>query len=141
MASLVYNSMIEDLCKGDLDFDLTGFKVMLVGAGYTASKTHARQSAVTNEVTGTGYTAGGQGTTVTIAKDNAQNQVNLAFSNVAWSNATITARGAVIYFNKGGGAPVPADNPLVAYVDFNQDIASTNASFAVTFSAPLRFQN
>lgn len=137
MASLVYNSMIEDLCNGDLQFDVTGFKVALVGSGYNAVKSHSRFSDVTNEVTGTGYTAGGQGTTVTISKDNVANRVDLAFSNVAWSNATVTARGAVIYFAAG----VANANPLVAYVDFNQEISSTNASFAVTFSAPLRFQN
>lgn len=138
MASLVYNSMIEDLCKGDIEFDATGFKVALVGSGYSAVKSHARFSDVTNEVTGTGYTAGGQGTTVTIQKDNQNNRVDLAFSNVAWSNATVTARGAVIYLALGG---TPNADPLVAYVDFNQEISSTNASFAVTFSAPLRFQN
>ncbi|UTC29545.1 hypothetical protein BAMBUS_04870 [Brevundimonas phage vB_BpoS-Bambus] len=137
MASLVYNSMIEDLCKGDLEFDVTGFKVALVGAGYNAVKSHTRMTDVTNEVTGTGYTAGGQGTTVTVSKDNVSNRVDLSFSNVAWSNATVTARGAVIYFAAGAAAA----NPLVAYVDFNQEISSTNASFAVTFSAPLRFQN
>ncbi|UTC28406.1 hypothetical protein GURKE_04040 [Brevundimonas phage vB_BpoS-Gurke] len=137
MASLVYNSMIEDLCNGDLQFDVTGFRVALVGSGYTAQKSHTRFSDVTNEVTGTGYTAGGQGTTVTISKDNVANRVDLSFSNVAWSNATVTARGAVIFFAAGQ----PNANPLVAYVDFNQEISSTNASFAVTFSAPLRFQN
>ncbi|UTC28552.1 hypothetical protein MARCHEWKA_00390 [Brevundimonas phage vB_BpoS-Marchewka] len=137
MASLVYNSMIEDLCKGDLEFDVTGFKVALVGSGYNAVKSHTRMTDVTNEVTGTGYTAGGQGTTVTVSKDNVSNRVDLSFSNVAWSNATVTARGAVIYFAAGAAAA----NPLVAYVDFNQEISSTNASFAVTFSAPLRFQN
>ena len=138
MASLVYNSMIEDLCKGDLAFDNSGFKVALVGSGYNASKSHARFSDVTNEVSGTGYGAGGQGTTITISKDNVNNRVDLAFSNVAWSNATVTAKGAVIYFGQGAD---PTAMPLVAFVDFNQEISSTNASFAVTFSAPLRFQN
>ena len=139
MASLVYNSFIEDMAKGDIDFDIDDFKVMLVGAGYAASKTHTRRSHVTNEVTGTGYNQGGAATTVTINKNNADNRIDLNFSNVAWSNATITARGAVIYKDSGLGQA--SADPLIAYVDFNQNIASTNASFAVTFSAPLRFQN
>lgn len=138
MASLVYNSFIEDLNKGDIDLDTPNVKVMLVGASYVAAKTHARRSDVTNEVTGTGYTAGGVGSLVTIEKDSANNRVDLKFADVVWNNATVTAKGAVIYVAKGGAAT--ADN-LIAYVDFNQPISSTNASFAVTFSAPLRFQN
>lgn len=138
MASIVYNSFLDDLARGNIDLDDDSFKVMLVQSGYTEDKTHTKRNEITNETSGTGYTAGGEATTITLTKDDVNNRLDVAFSNVSWSNATITAAGAVIYKTRGGAATA---DELVAFVDFNQDISSTNAAFAVTFSAPLRFQN
>ena len=59
MASLIYNSAIFDASTGAIDFDTDTFKMMLVTSSYTAAKTHMKRNAVTNEVSGTGYTAGG----------------------------------------------------------------------------------
>lgn len=137
MASIVYNSFLEDLGRGDIDLDTDTFRVMLVN-GYTEDKTHTTRADATPEASGTGYTAGGETTTLTLTKDNVNNRLDVEFSNVSWANSTITADGAVIYKDNGGAA---SGDPLVCYVDFNQSIASTNAAFAVTFSAPLRFQN
>lgn len=139
MASIVYNSFLEDLGRGDIDLDTDTFKVLLVENTYTEDKTHmTRADVVGDEATGTGYTAGGETTTLTLTKDNVNDRLDVEFSNVSWANSTITAAGAVIYKDNGGAA---SGDPLVCFVDFNQDISSTNAAFAVTFSAPLRFQN
>jgi hypothetical protein len=140
MASLVYNSMLEDLTRGAIDFDTDTFYVLLVTNVYTANKdTHTKRSDVdTNETTGTNYTAGGAATTVTITKDLVNDRLDLGFSTVTWANATITARAAVIYKHRGGANTA---DELVAYIDFGQDVSSTNANFAVSFSSPLRFQN
>jgi hypothetical protein len=141
MASIIYDSMMEDLVRGAIDFDTDSFFVMLVTDQYTPSKgTHKTKSQVGFQVgtTGTNYAEGGLSTTVTPTLDTVNHRLDLAFSNVTWSNATITAKGAVIYKKVGSDASAM---PLVAYVDFGQNVSSTAAAFAVTFSSSLRFQN
>ena len=138
MASLIYNSCIRDAGTGAVDFDTDTFKMLLVTSSYTASKTHSKRSDVTNEVTGTGYTAGGNAAAATVTLDNVNNRVDVAFSITSWTTATITARAGVIYKSRGGLASA---DELVGYVDFGSDVTSTAGTFAVTVSSPLRFQN
>lgn len=139
MASMIFNSALYDQATGAIDFDSDTFYVMLVTSTYSPNKdTHLKRSDVTNEVVGTGYTAGGAATTVTVTKDTANDRLDIEFSNVSWTGATITARAAVIYKRRGG---LSSADELVAYVDFGSNVSSTNAAFAVTFSSPLRFQN
>jgi len=139
MASLVYNSTIRDAAVGNIDFDTDTFKMMLVTSTYTASKSHAKRSDITNEVTGTGYTAGGNAAACTVAAtDNVNNDVEITFSITSWTSATITARAGVIYKSRGGASSA---DELVGYVDFTSDTTSTNGTFAVTISSPLKFQN
>lgn len=138
MASLIYNKAIDALVRAGINFASDTFKVMLVTSAYTPNKdTHEDRADVTNEVVGTGYTAGGVATTPTITLDTTNDRVDITFSNVSWATATITARAAVIYKSTG----VAANDTLIAYVDFGSDVSSTNAAFAVTFSSALRFQN
>lgn len=138
MASLIYNSCIDDTAKGSIDFDTDTFKMMLVTSTYTAAKTHAKRSDVTNEVTGTGYTAGGNAAAPTVTKDNANNRVDITFAITSWTSSTITARAGVIYKSRGGASSA---DELVGYVDFGSDISSTSGTFSVTITSPLRFQN
>lgn len=139
MASLVYNSCIRDAVVGNIDFDTDTFKMMLVTSTYTASKSHAKRSDITNEVTGTGYTTGGNACAVTVAAtDNVNNDIEISFTVTSWTSATITARAGVIYKSRGGASSA---DELVGYVDFTSDVASTNGTFAVTVSSPLKFQN
>ena len=138
MASLIYNKAIDNLVRAAIDFATHSFKVMLVTSTYSPNKdTHEDRADVTNEVTGTGYTAGGVATTPTITLDTSNDRVDITFSNVSWASATITARAAVIYKSTG----TAGTDLLIAYVDFGSDVSSTNAAFAVTFSSALRFQN
>jgi hypothetical protein len=139
MASLIYNSCIRDAIVGNIDFDNDTFKMILVTSSYSASKTHSKRSDLTNEVSGTGYTAGGNACTVSVAAvDNVNNDVEISFSVTSWTSATITARGGVIYKARGGASSA---DELVGYVDFSSDVTSTNGTFAVTVSSPLKFQN
>lgn len=139
MASLIFDSALDDLARGAIDFDTDTFKVMLVTSTYTPNQgTHLKRSAVTNEVSGTGYTSGGTASTVTVAKDTGLHKVTMTFSSVNWPAATITARAAVIYKSRGGASSA---DELVAYVDFGSDVTSTADTFTVTFSTPLTIQN
>jgi hypothetical protein len=138
MASLIYNSAIYDASTGAIDFDTDTFKMMLVTSSYTAAKTHTKRNAVTNEVTGTGYTAGGNAAAVTVTKDDTNSRVDITFAITSWTTATITARAGVIYKSRGGASSA---DELVGYVDFGSDISSTAGTFSVTITSPLRFQN
>jgi hypothetical protein len=139
MASLVYNSAIRDAVTGAIDFDTDTFKMLLVTSTYTAVKSHDKRDDITNEVSGTGYTAGGNACSVSVAAvDNTNNDVEISFTVTSWTSATITARAGVIYKSRGGASSA---DELVGYVDFGSDVSSTNGTFAVTVSSPLKFQN
>ena len=138
MASLIYNSAIYDASIGSIDFYTDTFKMMLVTSSYTAAKTHTKRNAVTNEVTGTGYTAGGNAAAATVTKDDANSRVDITFAITSWTTSTITARAGVIYKSRGGASSA---DELVGYVDFGSDISSTAGTFSVTITSPLRFQN
>jgi hypothetical protein len=132
MASLIYNSAIDDMARGAIDFDTDSFKAMLVTSAYTPNKdTDLKRSAVTNEVSGTGYTAGGVACVCTVTKDTANDKVTLSFAAVSWASSTITARALVIYKSLGGASSADA---LVAYNDFGSNVSSSGGTFSVAAS-------
>jgi hypothetical protein len=139
MASLIYDSFADDLSKGNIDGDSDSFYAMLVTSSYTPNKgTHTKRSDVTNEVTGTGYTAGGAATVNTLAKDTSGHKETWTFGDVAWASSTITARAAVIYKHRGGASSA---DELVAYVDFGADVSDSAGTFTFHPTTPLTIQN
>ena len=139
MASIIYNSMLNDLSKGSIDFDTDTFKCMLVTSSYTPSKSHSKRSDITNEVTGTGYTTGGNTATAAVALiNNTSNLQDIGWSITSWTSSTITARGAVVYKARGGASSA---DELVGYLDFVTDQSSSGGTFTVTVGTPLRLQN
>jgi hypothetical protein len=138
MPSIIYNSFLEDLARGAIDMDTDTFRVLLTTSAYSENKdTHLKRSDVTNEVTGTGYTAGGVVTTITVTKDNANDRLDITLGAVSWPTSTITARKAVFYKARGGAATA---DELVAVNDFGSDVTSTGATFSLAAST-VRFQN
>lgn len=132
MASLIYNSFLDDIARGAIDCDTDTFKVMLVTSTYTPNKdTHDRRDDVTNEVSGTGYSAGGTTSAVTVTKDNATDKVTIQFGAVSWPTSTVTARGAVYYKSRGGASSA---DELVAYNDFGGDVSTTAGTFSIAAS-------
>jgi hypothetical protein len=123
-------SLLKALNK-EIDFDTDTIKVMLCTSTYVPNQdTHVyKDVSVTNEVTGTGYTAGGVAlTTKTIAYDGTTNIIKLDADDVTWASSTITARYAVIYDDS------PASNkPLLGYVDFGADQSSSAGNFTITW--------
>ena len=80
----------------------------------------------TNEVTGTGYTAGGVAVTgATISTDVQTGTVYVNFDNVSWPGANFVARGALIY-------NVTRSNKSVAVLDFGSDKTFSSVSNTVT---------
>jgi hypothetical protein len=95
-----------------------------------------------NEVTGTNYTAGGAALTnlgVTTANSNASSGVGFTdFSDVTFSNSTITARGALIYNTTPkayDNAGATLTNAAVCVLDFGSDKVSSAGDFSILFPA------
>ena len=139
MASLIFNSALRDEAIGSIDYDTDTFKVMLTTSAYTENKdTHTKRSDVTNEITGTGYTAGGNTVTVTVAAvDTANDRVDITLGGTTWPASTLTARKAVYYKSRGGAA---SSDELIAVVDFGSDVVTTTGTLTLTAST-LRKQN
>jgi hypothetical protein len=83
-----------------------------------------------NEVTGTGYVAGGNTLVISQAptSTSAETVAWLNFANSSWANATFSADGALIYNSTQG-------NKAVAVLNFGSTKTTTNQTFTVTFPA------
>lgn len=138
MASLIYDSFFDDVARGNVIPSTDAFYVVLASSAYApAKKTNTRRSDVTNEVTGTGYTAGGQVAVATVAKDTVNDRETITFAAVNWATATITARFAVYYKRRGGAATA---DEIVCVNDFGSDVTSTAGAFALP-ALPITIQN
>lgn len=108
-------------------------KVALTTSSYTPDQdTHDFFNDVTNEVSGTGYSAGGATlTTPTKTYTGATNVVKFDADDTSWSSSTITARLAVVYKSTGTGST----SPLILYMDFGADVSTTNGTFQITWDS------
>jgi hypothetical protein len=113
-----------NLLNGAENFTTGSYKIALytaladLGANTTAYTT-------SNEVVGTGYTAGGKALT-NIAPTSNGTVAYISFDPVTWNPASFTARGALIYNS--------VTNAAVCVLDFGSDKTATN-TFTVTFPA------
>jgi hypothetical protein len=103
------------------------FKLALYtnSASFTAATT---AYTATNEVVGTGYSAGG-GTLTNVTPSSSGTTAFTDFADLTFSTATITARGAMIYNDTAAG------NPSVVILDFGADKTSTAGDFTIVFPA------
>ena len=133
MADIIFNIAKLNILNGGLDFDTNTFKVLLVTSSYTPNQdTHEDRADVTNEVTGTGYSAGGATlASVTVTQDNTDNEGVVDAADVTWSSSTITARAAVLYKTTG----VAANDTLVCYLDFTTDQSSSSGDFTIQWGS------
>ena len=138
MASFNFNATIRTLVNNF--FGSGSYKMLLVSVLPTETEKDgwAFRSSVTNEVTGTGYVAGGTAVTLTVAAiDNVNNDVEVTSSAASWANSTITAVAGIIYKDTGNAA---TDN-LISLIDFGTAATSTNGTFTATPSGSIKFQN
>lgn len=110
------------------------FKVALyTGAANIGATTTAYS--VSGEVTGTGYTAGGNTLVISTAPTSGNNSAGVptayvSFNNTSWTNASFTCRGALIYNYTVSGYP------SVAVLDFGADKTVSNDTFQIIFPTP-----
>lgn len=81
----------------------------------------------TNEVSGTGYTAGGA-TLAGYTSGLSSNTAYITFSDPSWANSTITARGCLIYNSS-------KSNKAVAAFDFGSNVVSVSGTFTIDLPA------
>lgn len=101
------------------------FKIALYTSSATLSAATTAYSA-TNEVSGTGYTAGGNTLTISQAPTSTSTTAWLDFADSTWTSATITANGALIY-------NATQSNKAVAVLAFGGDKTSTAGDFTIIF--------
>lgn len=135
MASKVYGNALKAAFNKEVDWDTDTIKVALLTSAYTPNQdSHDYWDDVsTNQVSGTGYTAGGKTLTgKTATYDSGTNTVKFDADDVTWADSTITARYAVVYNDSGATS---AQKALVAYFDFTTDRASSNGEFVIRWGA------
>ena len=100
------------------------FKLALYdnNASFTAATT---AYTATNEVSGTGYSAGG-GTLTNVTPTTSGTTAFADFADLTFSSSSITARGAIIYNSS-------ASDKAVAVLDFGSDKTSSAGDFTISF--------
>lgn len=128
-SNAVFDSFKYDSQVGNVTLVSDTFYMMLVSGFTPNAATQLKRSDITGEVSGAGYTTGGNPlTSVTVTNQTGSNQTQFASANVSWSGSTISATGAVIYKHRGGASS--ADN-LVCYLDFGGTYSDTAGTFTV----------
>jgi hypothetical protein len=115
-----------NMLKGLEDFSPPSsyvYKIALYNANANLNSTTTAYT-TTNEITGTGYTAGGQVITPSVAYDDQTNTAYVSFGNATWSPASFTCRGALVYNS--------TTNAACFVLNFGSDKTS-NSSFTVQF--------
>jgi hypothetical protein len=125
--------------NGAVNLTTSTIKMMLVTGAYSPNQnTHDfRDDLGATEVSGTGYTAGGNVlSTVTVSMDGSGNVTIDANDPATWSQDVggfTNARRAIIYVARGGAASA---DELIAYSnDFGADIGNAAADLTVLLNA------
>jgi hypothetical protein len=117
------------LLDGEMDFSSNTSQTFKIALFTSDASLDADTTAyaVTNEASGTGYTAGGATLTIATNPTSTSGTAYLTFSTVTWTTSSITARGALIYRSSGTG------NNAIAVLDFGADKTTLGSTFTVTF--------
>ena len=130
IAQTTTTSFRVELFEAIHDFNTDTFKIALyTGAADIGPDTTAYTTL--GETSGTGYTAGGEVLTLSVAPTYGTNVYGVvtayvSFANASWSNASFTARGALIY-------NASKSDKSVAVLDFGADKTVSSQTFTVQF--------
>jgi hypothetical protein len=123
------NSFKQEMLQMGQNLATDTLRMALYTALADIGPTTTTYTGTTNEVTGTGYTTGGELVTgATISTDTQTGTVYVNFNNVSWPGANFTARGALIY-------NITRSNKSVAVLDFGSDKTFTSTNNTVTMPA------
>lgn len=119
------------LLNGDADFSSSTsrtYRMALFTNAATLDASTTTYDGLTNEVIGSGYTAGGKPLTGLVTTTDGTTAF-VDFDDVIWPGSSITARGALIY-------ELTAGNPAVAVLDFTEDKITSGGNFVVQIPNP-----
>ncbi|MBZ4564628.1 hypothetical protein GBQ45_14290 [Mycobacterium avium subsp. hominissuis] len=138
MTAALYGGFLQSLANKQINLNTDSFHVMLLGSGYTPSDAHRYQSDIAaQEITGTGYTAGGQALS-SVTTSYASNTLTFTANNISWGpDSTISAQYAAIVDVTPGAA---ASNPLIGYVNYGELVSDTDGTFEIDWNAAGIFQ-
>ena len=129
----ICNSFKKQLLGGEHDFDASSDTYKL--AMFTSNATLGASTtnyATANEVSSSGYTAGGKALVNSGVKVSSGVAIT-NFSNLSFTGVTLTARGALIYNTTTNGGTGTTD--AVAVLDFGGDKTATSGTFTIQFPA------
>ena len=129
MADMIYNTFPLYLGDGTIDLDSNTLKVALLTNVYTPDASHSVYGDLSGEVSGTGYTTGGE-TLTTVTWTESAGTATLSAANPSWTSAAFTARYAVVYDD----TPVSPAKPLICLFDFTTDQTVSNGIFSLQFN-------
>jgi hypothetical protein len=119
-------SFKEDLFQGEQDLDTDTIKIALYTSSATLDSTTTAYT-TTEEITGTGYTAGGVTLTgATIGTSGTTAYVD--FDDPEWTSASFTTAGALIYNST-------QSNQAIAVLSFGGNFTVTSGTFRIVFPA------
>jgi len=137
-ASAMYGKSLEKMLLDTFGVTLasTAHSALMVTDTYAPNfETHDFRDDITNEVSGGGYTAGGQALaatpTITLGSP-AAGQVRWDFANPAWAASTITSAMAGITFHSTG---TDSADKLITLSDFVTAASTSNGLFTWTVHA------
>ena len=121
-------SFKKELLEGVHNFKNSGGNTFKLAMYTNSASFNAATTAYTtsNEVSGTGYSAGG-GTLTRVDPTTSSTTAFTDFTDLTFSSSTITARGALIYNDSASG------DPTVVVLDFGSDKSSSSGDFTIQF--------
>ena len=129
MADGWFNTSLLNMSNGVIDMDSHTFKAALLADTYTPSAAHDTWSDVSaHEISGTGYTAGGQALT-TVTWTQSGGTATFDCDNPSWTGATFTARWMIIY------SDTAANDELLLGFDFGSNQSVTASTFTYNINA------
>lgn len=131
ITAAVTNSFKKELLEAKHDFRNPGghtFKLALYTSAATLNKSTTVYSS-SNEVANSGSYAAGGGALTAVSPALDGDVAIIDYADLAFTAATITARGALIYNTSQA-------NAAVQVLDFGADKTSTAGTFTITFPAP-----
>ncbi len=129
-----YNAFKKLQLDDPVDFDTEIIKVALCDTSYSPSIDDDENfDDLTNELSGGGYTAGGNTlASISISKDNTNDRGLIDAANPSFTSLTATnVRTAVIYESSASAAT----SPLVCYIDFGANKTLTDGTLTINFNA------
>jgi hypothetical protein len=134
MASVFPNTFFKHIMNGGIDFDTDTIKVMLLDSSHSNNIDTQEfiDDVSTNEVSGTGYTAGGATLgSVVVSADTTDDEGVVDAADTTWSSSTITAHYAAIYKDTG----TAGTSPIALILDLGADKSSSAGDFTIQWDS------